>query len=168
MSDIEEMKRVKVKSKFKCDVCLEKKDDEELRSSFKPKDSSKIDICRTCHHNLPSDLIHALQTGKPTWKSNDARTILFSIRESEDAFDYSRFEILNMNQGVWAVFGNGEAELYELEKLGDIKHLESTAKDREFNYRGYPMYLMGVLDNGKLKQFKAEWKLVEVKEEDND
>ena len=165
MSDIEYRKTVKDESKFKCDVCRETKVTLELQETIDKDSHSKLDICSACHKNLPSKLIESLYTGEPRWKADAAREIIYSIRECTDAMNYDDFTINDMKEGVWAVFGNGEAESYHMEELVSMEQLESRARDNEFHYRDFPRYLEAVSDNGKLKQFKTEWKLVEVIEE---
>lgn len=165
MSDIERRTLVvKDETQFKCDVCWGRKKTEELGERIEPKKSTVIDICRACQGSLPFKLVNALYAGSPEWKADAARKIIFSIRECNEAMNFDDFTINNIAAGAWAVFGNAEAEDYTLERLGSIDKLESRAKDNEFHYRDYPRYLYAVLDNGKLRQFKTEWKLVEVKE----
>lgn len=164
MSDVELREEVVMDAtRFECDVCRKNKDKEELGERIEPNKSTIIDICKSCQGNLPFELVNVLYTGSPEWKADAARMILFSIRDCDEAMNYDNFTINNMVGGVWAVFGNAGAEDFTMEYLDSIEKLESRAKDNEFNYRDYPRYLTAVLDCGELRQFKTEWKLVEVK-----
>ena len=155
MSEVTVRREVVVEDQFRCDVCDHQKNTEER------KIVGGIDICSSCIVCFPLEIIDALKTKEPRWKYDSAREIVYSIRDSDDGYSWQD-GMSNLKEGSWAVFANGEAEVSVLEKLDDIGDLESRARDQEFCYRDFPRYLEAVLDNGKLRRYRTEWKLVEV------
>jgi hypothetical protein len=114
---------------------------------------------------IPDELVDALRDadgrGEETWQQCAAREFIFSIRDSDESFDYQSRRPSDLKVGVWAVFGNFEEDR-EIVNLDELENLEGVARNYEFHYRDYPRYILGTLVDGKLRNFKGEWCLTEI------
>ena len=166
MSDITYNREVVDKDTFKCDVCNQTDDMEKRAARVASRYNSTIDICKTCNSRLPEYFIEILKTKDDKWKVDAIRDILLHIYDSEDAMNYIDWTISDLKKGVWALFVNEEADLSEMCLLDHETELEQMALEMDSGYRHAPMELVAVLDNGQLKRFKIQRKLVEIKDDE--
>ncbi|MFA7218924.1 MAG: hypothetical protein WC119_00165 [Synergistaceae bacterium] len=146
-----------------CDVCHERKEDNKIAERLC---NNRIHICESCRKMIPDDLVDALrQSNYPRidkeWRCKAARHFLFNIHDSDDSFVYELRTPSNLKVGTWAVYGNDYSEEFTIQSVESIEKLEERTGYFEFKYREGPLHLLGVLNDGKLRNFVLKWSLEE-------